>query len=140
MKQRVIIDTGPLVDFINRREHLHAWVINTLATIEQPLLTCEAVIVETCFLLRNIYGGQETMMSLVDEGKILISMCLSEEVAVIKELLRQYESVPMSLADACLVRMTELYPESELLTFDRDFTIYRKNRNQLISVIMPEYL
>jgi uncharacterized protein len=138
MKQRVIIDTGPLVAFINRREHLHAWVINTLATIEQPLLTCEAVIVETCFLLRNIYGGQETVMSLLGEGKILISMCLNEEAAVIKELLRQYQSVPMSLADACLVRMTQLYPDSELLTFDSDFRIYRKNRNQLISVIMPE--
>ncbi|MBW4429471.1 MAG: PIN domain-containing protein [Nostoc desertorum CM1-VF14] len=140
MKQRVIIDTGPLVAFINRREHLHAWVINTLATIEQPLLTCEPVIVETCFLLRNIYGGQDTVISLLDEGKILISMCLSEEAAVIKELLRQYQSVPMSLADACLVRMTQLYPDSELLTFDSDFRIYRKNRNQLISVIMPEDL
>jgi len=140
MKKRVIIDTGPLVAFINRREHLHTWVINTLAIIEQPLLTCEAVIVETCFLLRNIYGGQETVMSLLAEGNILISMCLSQEAGVIKELLQQYQSVPMSLADACLVRMTELYPESELLTFDSDFRIYRKNRNQLISVIMPEDL
>lgn len=79
MKRRVIIDTGPLVAFINRKEHLHSWVINTLATIEQPLLTCEPVIVETCFLLRNIDGGQDTVMSLLDQGNILISMCLSEE-------------------------------------------------------------
>ncbi|MBD6619748.1 PIN domain-containing protein [Komarekiella sp. 'clone 1'] len=137
MKQRVIIDTGPLVAFINRREHLHAWVINTLAKIEQPLLTCEAVIVETCFLLRNLNGGQETVMSMLGSGNILISMRLSEEAAEIEELLRRYQSVPMSLADACLVRMTQLYPSSELLTFDSDFRIYRKNRNQLISVIMP---
>ncbi|AFY42485.1 type II toxin-antitoxin system VapC family toxin [Nostoc sp. PCC 7107] len=138
MKHQVIIDTGPLVAFINRREHLHDWVINTLATIEQPLLTCEAVIVETCFLLRNIYGGQEAVMSLLSTGNILIPIHLSESAAEIKELLRQYQSVPMSLADACLVRMTQLYPKSELLTFDSDFRIYRKNRNQLISVIMPE--
>lgn len=83
MKQRAIIDTGPLVAFINRREHLHAWVINTLATIEEPLLTCKPVIADTCFLLRNIYSGQDTVMSLLNEGKILISMCLSEEAAVI---------------------------------------------------------
>ncbi|MDZ8263223.1 type II toxin-antitoxin system VapC family toxin [Nostoc sp. ChiQUE01b] len=138
MKQRVIIDTGPLVAFINRREHFHAWVINTLATIGQPLLTCEAVIVETCFLLRNIYGGQEAVMSLLSAENILLPMRLSESAAEIEELLRRYQSVPMSLADACLVRMAQLYPESELLTFDSDFRIYRQNRNQLISVIMPE--
>jgi uncharacterized protein len=140
MKRRVLIDTGPLVAFINRREYLHSWVINTLATIEQPLLSCEPVIVETCFLLRNIYGGQEAVMSLLAEEKIIISISLSEEAEVIKQLLRQYQSVPMSLADACLVRMAQLYPESELLTFDSDFRIYRKNRHQLISVIMPEDL
>jgi uncharacterized protein len=102
MKRRVLIDTGPLVAFINRREYLHSWVINTLATIEQPLLSCEPVIVETCFLLRNIYGGQEAVMSLLAEEKIIISISLSEEAEVIKQLLRQYQSVPMSLADCHL--------------------------------------
>ncbi|WP_242040362.1 hypothetical protein [Anabaena subtropica] len=77
-------------------------------------------------------------MSLVKEGHLLIPICLSEEADVIEELLRRYQSVPMSLADACLVRMSQLYPESELLTFDSDFRIYRKNRNKLISVIMPD--
>jgi predicted nucleic acid-binding protein len=138
MRQRVIVDTGPLVAFINRREKLHDWVINELAIIEPPLLTCEAVIVETCFLLRNIHGGQEAVLSLLSTGNILISMRLSEEAIAIEELLKRYKSVPMSLADGCLVRMTELFAGSELLTFDSDFRIYRKNRNQVISVIMPE--
>lgn len=138
MRQRVILDTGPLVAFINRREKLHDWVINELAIIEPPLLTCEAVIVETCFLLRNIHGGQKAVLSLLSTGNILISMRLSEEAIAIEELLKRYQSVPMSLADGCLVRMTELFPGSELLTFDSDFRIYRKNRNQVISVIMPE--
>ena len=74
MKQRVIIDTGPLIAFINRREHFHTWVINTLARIEQPLLTCEAVIVETCFLLRNIYGGQGTAMSMPERDLSVMLM------------------------------------------------------------------
>lgn len=128
MRQRVIVDTGPLVAFINRRENLHDWVINELAIIEPPLLTCEAVIVETCFLLRNIHGGQEAVLSLLSAGNILISMRLSEEAIAIEELLKRYQSVPMSLADGCLVRMTELFAGSELLTFDSDFRIYRKNR------------
>ena len=68
---------------------------------------------------------------------IKVPFDLGEEAAVIEELLVRYQSVPMSLADACLVRMTELYRESILLTLDSNFLLYRKNRNQAISVIMP---
>ncbi len=52
--------------------------------------------------------------------------------------MRRYQSVPMSIADACLVRMSEIYTQSSVITLDSDFRIYRKNRNQEIPVIMPE--
>ncbi|MBW4478014.1 MAG: PIN domain-containing protein [Tolypothrix brevis GSE-NOS-MK-07-07A] len=138
MKQEVILDTGPLVALVNRREQFHNWVTNQLREIEPPLFTCEAVITETCFLLQNVYGGEAAVISLMQRGIIQIEFHLSQEIAVVGELMRRYQSVPMSLADACLVRMTELSPLSELLTLDSDFRIYRKNRNQVISVIMPE--
>lgn len=140
MRQRVIVDTGPLVAFINRREQLHKWVIVELATINQPLLTCEAVITEACFLLRNVYGGEEALISLLETGKIQIPFHLDEETAAVRELLVRYQSVPMSLADACLVRMAELSAESAVFTLDSDFRIYRKNKNQLLAVIMPDEL
>lgn len=140
MRQRVIVDTGPLVAFINRREQFHNWVKAELATINQPLLTCEAVITEACFLLRNVYGGEEALISLVETGKIQLPFHLDEETVAVRELLVRYRSVPMSLADACLVRMAELSAESAVFTLDSDFRIYRKNKNQLISVIMPDDL
>jgi uncharacterized protein len=140
MRQRVIVDTGPLVAFINRWEQLHKWVIAEVATINQPLLTCEAVITEACFLLRNVYGGEEALISLLETGKIQIPFHLDEETAVVRELLVRYRSVPMSLADACLVRMAELSAESAVFALDSDFRIYRKNKNQSISVIMPDDL
>ena len=86
---------------------------------------------------RDVYGGQEAVLSLVSRGMIQIPFCLDEEVSLIRELLAHYQSVPMSFADACLVRMTEQYPESCVLTLDSDFAIYRKNRKQIIPVIMP---
>lgn len=138
MRRQVLIDTGPLVAFINRRDQFNGWITEELATIKQPLLTCEAVLSEACFLLRNVYGGQEAVISLINTGLIQIPFRLNEEAESIKELLTRYQSVPMSLADACLVRMTEYYSESVLLTLDSDFRIYRKNRNQMISVIMPK--
>lgn len=138
MRRRVLLDTGPLVAFLNRRDGFHSWVTGELATIEPPLLTCEAVISEACFLLRNVYGSQDAPISLLNTGLIQIPLRLNEEAEPIRELLTRYQSVPMSLADACLVRMAEQYLDSSVLTLDSDFRIYRKNRNQMIPVIMPE--
>ncbi|BAY46660.1 PIN domain protein like [Scytonema sp. HK-05] len=138
MRRRVLLDTGPLVAFLKRQDQFHNWVTAQWATIEPPLLTCEAVISEACFLLRNVYGGQEAVIGLVDSGVIQIPFRLDEETGIIGELLRTYQSVPISLADACLVRMAEQYADSILLTFDSDFLVYRKNKNQIIPTIMPQ--
>ncbi len=138
MRRQVLLDTGPVVAFLKRQDRFHSWITQEWATIEPPLLTCEAVISEACFLLRNVYGGKQAVISLVNSGVVQIPFRLNEEPGLINELLTRYQSVPMSLADACLVRMAEQYAESMLLTLDSDFRIYRKNRNQIIPVIMPK--
>ncbi|XHR85851.1 MAG: type II toxin-antitoxin system VapC family toxin [Gloeotrichia echinulata GP01] len=138
MRRCVLLDTGPLVAVINRRDQFHSWVTAQWANIEPPLLTCEAVISEACFLLRNVYGGQEAVINLVKNGVIDIPFKLDDEAVIIGELLKTYQSVPMSLADACLVRMSEQYINSVLLTFDSDFLVYRRQKNQIIPVIMPQ--
>jgi len=63
---------------------------------------------------------------------------LSDEIESVEKLMQRYDSVPISLADACLVRMAEIYTETSVLTLDSDFRIYRQHRNQEISVIMPD--
>ena len=140
MKNMVLLDTGPLVAFLKRQDNFHQWAVAELEKVQLPVLTCEAVIVETCFLLQKTYNAQETVLSLLNTGAIQISFSLAEEAGVIEQLMKRYQSVPMSLADACLVRMSELYPSSILLTLDSDFKIYRRNRNQLVATIMPEEL
>ena len=102
-----------------------------------PLLTCEAVITETCFLLQNIHQGEDTILRLIDSQKLQIPFQINQESQIIRELMQQYRSVPMSLADACLVRMTEIYPNSTLLTLDSDFRVYRRNKDKLVQIIMP---
>ena len=137
MRSGVLINAGPLVAYLKRQDQFHRWVKAELANVQQPMFTCEAVIVEACFLLRNTYEGKETVLNLLSTGKIQIAFSLSQEAKLIRQLLKQYQSVPMSLADACLVRMSEIYSESDLLTLDSDFLIYRKNKNQAIALIMP---
>ena len=138
MSKVIIIDTGFLVALLNRSEQSHTWVKTQLSNISAPLLTCEAVITETCFLLQKIHQGEDTVLSLINRGKIQIPFRIDEESPIIRELMQRYQSVPMSLADACLVRMTEIYPNSILLTLDSDFRIYRKNKKQIIPLIIPD--
>ncbi|MGQ9870110.1 type II toxin-antitoxin system VapC family toxin [Leptodesmis sp.] len=138
MKRQVLLDTGPLVALIDRRDHYHAWATKTVAKFPAPFLSCEAVLSEACFLLGQVVNGKAAVMGMVEAGHIKIPFHLEAESDRVNELLTRYQSVPMSLADACLVRMAEMYTTSELLTLDSDFTIYRKTTNQPIPALMPE--
>jgi uncharacterized protein len=137
MRRRVLLDTGALVAFLQPQDRFHNWVVKELETILRPLLTCEAVLSEACFLLRNIHNGQDIVMALIERGHIEVPFRIQEEFEAIRLLMNLYQSVPMSFADACLVRMSEKYSESIILTSDSDFYIYRKNRNEIIPVIIP---
>ncbi len=110
MRDAAIIDTGPLVAFLSERDDAHAWTLAQMTDMAYSLLTCEAVLSEACFLLNRRHASQ---------------------------LMRKYANVPMSFADACLVRMAELYDDSAILTLDSDFHIYRKHGRQPLETIMP---
>jgi predicted nucleic acid-binding protein len=134
---RVFIDTGPLVAFLNGRDRFHPWAREVLATLDPPLFSCEPVLSEACFLVRNLSGGPDAVLELVARGLLDVRFSVSSELPAIRRLMKKFGRVPMSLADACLVRMTELERDCAIVTLDGDFRIYRRNRRQLVPVIMP---
>jgi uncharacterized protein len=138
MQNRAIIDTGVLVAFLMSKDKYHQWAVESLTNIQYPLLTCEPVLTEVCFLLQRVHLGREKALQLLKRKYIEISFSLSEELESVEKLMQRYDSVPMSLADACLVRMSEIYTDTSIITLDSDFRIYRKHRHQIISLIMPE--
>jgi len=137
MKGAVLVDTGPIVAFLNSRDRYHEWSRETFAEIETPVLSCEAVLSEACFLLRNARGGGEAVLKLVDRGLVQLPFRLESETGPVERLLSRYSNVPMSLADACLVRMSEQVSDAVLLTCDRDFKVYRKHGRNVILTRMP---
>ena len=134
---RVLLDTGPLVAFLDRRDRYHAWAEAQWAGIEPPLLSCEAVVTEACFLVRDLPGGSTTVVDLITRGVVRIDYDLQMDAAAIGKLLSRYANVPISLADACLVRMAEQLVGSRVLTLDRGFRLFRMHGRRVIPTAMP---
>ena len=136
----IILDTGPLVAYLRRSDQYHEWARQQFQRYRSPILTCEPVLTETAFLLSR-YGGTENvepLLMLVIAGALEVVLRLPDEAPRLQELMRRYRNVPMSLADACLVRMAELHPDSTVLTLDSDFLIYRQHDREPLSLLMPE--
>jgi predicted nucleic acid-binding protein len=133
-----LLDTGPLVASLDAKDRNHVWAKATLAGLPGPALTCEAVISEACFLLRRIAGAQVKVLALVERGAVVVSFRLPEEAAAVRGLMARYADVPMSFADACLVRMSELHPWVPLATLDSDFRIYRRSGRRVVPTLMPD--
>ena len=136
MKSKVIVDTGPLVALLNRTDAAHGWVMQQLSDIAPPMLTCEAVLAEATYLTRHMPGARAALIEMIGDDFLAIGMAVADHHSALLGMIKRYADVPMSLADGCLVRLAELYPQSPVFTLDRDFNIYRKNGRQVIAVMM----
>jgi uncharacterized protein len=134
----IVADTGPLVAFLVEREPRHQWAVEQFKSMPAPFLTCESVLTEACHLLGRIPHGPQRLFDLLEHGLLVIDFELANEARALQRLMHKYHDVPMSLADACLVRMAELHPTAVVLTLDRHFTIYRKHDRQSIKVLSPD--
>lgn len=138
MDRDVIVDTGPLVAFLNSRDTWHEWAVARLSEIESPLETCEAVLTEAAFLLRADPRGPDALLEMLERGLLLCRFELNEEAEHVRRLMKRYADTPMSLADACLVRLTEQRRQAKVLTLDSDFRRYRRLGRQVIPLIAPK--
>jgi predicted nucleic acid-binding protein len=137
VRRRVLLDTGPLVAFLDRADRYHDWVKTQWEGIRPPFLTCESVLSEACFLLGSAGLDSSRVLDLVARGVVVPSFRVETEATTIGELMRKYSEVPMSLADACLVRMAEGIADSTVMTVDKDFLIYRMHGRKVVPSIMP---
>lgn len=134
---RIIIDTGPLVAYFNRRDRWHPWVADQMAALNPPLMTCEPVLTEACFLIQRAGGRPVDLIRKIAQRSLEIGIDLEEDASGIESLMQRYADTPMSLADACLVRLTERFPDCRLFTLDSDFEHYRRNGRQVIPLLRP---
>jgi uncharacterized protein len=133
-----IVDTGPLVAFLDRAERHHPWAVDRINSLDAPLLVCEPVLAEAMYLLARFSRAQDALLSLVENGALSIAFRMEDHVAELRKLHRKYRDRPISLADACIVRMAELFEHHAVLTLDSDFLIYRKHGHVPLGLIHPQ--
>lgn len=131
----LLLDTGPLIALLVPREPRHTWAKEALA-VKTRVVTCEAVVSEAFFLLRTSEKASGALREMLADG-ILTLVSLSAEARAVTQLMERYSSVPMSFADACLVRLSELSSRSVVATLDSDFRVYRRNGRQVIPLLTP---
>jgi predicted nucleic acid-binding protein len=135
MAASVLVDASFLVALLDGRDRHHAWSVFEAARYAPPWQACESVLSEACFLLGR--RGRPALTELLSRGAAVASFRFSQQQEPVLALIRKYADVPMSFADACLVRMTELLPEPIVLTTDSDFRIYRRNGRQVVPCVLP---
>jgi predicted nucleic acid-binding protein len=131
----VLLDTGFIVALLDRSENFHKTCAHTVREVEAPLVTCEAVIAESCYLLRNLSGASEAVIDNITAGIFQVPFQLSRDTAGVKQVLRKYKDRKIDLADACLIRLADQFGTADILTLDQDFAIYRWGKNKPFRVM-----
>ena len=131
-----ICDTGPLVAFLNRNDPYHNWAVALLKQVPRPMLTCEPVLTEATYFLREDRVPVEPLFQLLEREALRLEFDMSAHWPRLRTLMTRYRQ--MDLADAAVVVMTELHTRCQVLTVDRkDFSVYRRNDRQAIDFVAP---
>jgi uncharacterized protein len=135
MAANVLVDASFLVALINRQDSNHRWAAAQASAFARPWRTCEPVLSETFYTLGP--PGTPHLIELLRRHALVCSFQINENLDDIIRLLKKYADVPMSLADACLVRMAEILSDPMLLTTDSDFHVYRRHGRQVVPCVTP---
>jgi predicted nucleic acid-binding protein len=130
---KAIADTGFLIAFARIRDRHHSWAVRVAEQVTEPLLTCEAVLAEAAFHLRN--AG--LVLEMISEELITLAFDCNDHLPQLVALAKRYADRQPDLADLCLIRMSELFPDHRVITVDDDFRVYRRNKREVIPLISP---
>jgi len=135
MARNVLADAGFVVALLSSRDNHHEWAMMQASEYPPPWSTCEAVLSEAFHLLGE--RGATNLGALLRRRALLVTFELAENVEPVVRLIEKYANIPMGLADACLVRMTETLADPIVLTTDEDFRLYRRHSRQVVPCVTP---
>jgi predicted nucleic acid-binding protein len=88
-------------------------------------------------LLARVPRAQDALFRLLEKGRAQHRASDAGAYQRASQATQKYHDMPMSLADACIVRMSEIHERHAVLTLDSDFTTYRKHGRVPLTLIYP---
>jgi predicted nucleic acid-binding protein len=136
MARNVLADAGFVVALLSNRDAHHQWAVSQAHDLRPPWSTCEAALSEAYHLLGEC--GAPSLGQLLRRRAVVVAFEFTQNVEPVTKLIEKYSYVPVSLADACLVRMTETLAAPIILTTDEDFRVYRRHSWQVVLGVTPK--
>ena len=137
MAEVALLDTGPLVAFFNKRDNWHSWAVDTISTQSTPLITCDSVLSETLFLVKNNPAVTRALQDMIKTNVLACYPVLSVSDNDVLDRVLRYSDLPGSLADLSLIYLYEQVTSAKILTLDSDFYIYRDSKSKPIRMLSP---
>lgn len=132
----ILLDTGPLVALLDRRDQWHARCAAELLAVIPRCLTVDAVVAEACHLVSRGGGAPDVPLEFLLTAGIPIVGLETGGHRRAASLMRLYSRVPMDFADACLVALAEALDITTACTIDiRGFRAYRPPRGKRFTIL-----
>jgi uncharacterized protein len=133
----ILVDTGFLIALYDQSDFDHTRCLCTYESLDRPLVTCEAVVTESIYMLRYVGGAAEALLASIESGALEIGFKLNESAGRVQAILRKYRDTPADFADACLIHMADELDTGDILTLDSDFAHYRWRRTRPFRMLIP---
>jgi predicted nucleic acid-binding protein len=136
MEIRNIVDAGPLIAWLDARDHWHEWSKSVLRNCRGSLHTTEIVLGEACWHLGGNSRPVHALLDLIRKHALILARPWPEFLAETQQIMLKYPA--MDAADASLVSLAENSPRALLITTDRrDFASCRGLRNRPLRLALP---
>lgn len=133
----VLVDSSFVIALYDRSDFYHTRCLGVYESLDRPLVTCEAVVTESIYMLRYVSGAAEALMASIECGALEIGFRLSEAAGLIHSIMKKYSDTPADFADACLVQMADELDTGDILTLDSDFKHYRWRKTRHFRMLIP---
>lgn len=133
-----LVDTGPLVAYLDSREAEHEQVGSVLDGFIGVLATTSAVVTEVMHFVGRVRNGAIAFSELISRSGMRIhGLCEPADIRDASELMHRYADTPMDFADATLVLLAERLAATDILTLDRrGFNTYRLPNGSHFNIVL----
>lgn len=133
----VLVDSSFLIALYDQSDFDHTRCLHAYESLDRPLVTCEAVVTESVYMLRYANGAAEALLASVESGALEIAFRLNEAAGSIHSIMKKYRDTPADFADACLIQMADELGTGDILTLDSDFVHYRWRKTRPFRMLIP---